>query len=229
MKLSLSFIAATFAADVCQNCADNIVDFTEWINNDNIVCSRYTDPRLQFSRSACKECKIACKPVESSCPGVSELEAGFWNKNGKKIKTQYIERSKEMANKFIDARRENQFAKEVAKLENLKQKQAEKAAKEANKAAKAADWEAWREEKRQKANEARAAKKAAKQEQKRLNKEAKELRKQLRLEKRALAESNKVLFAFYADMEEVYRNVCPDIHLIKDNKMARSYNTFLNN
>ena len=49
---------------------------------------------------------------------------------------------------------------------------------------------------------------------------------QQREEKRLLAEANKVLFAFYADIEEHYEEFCPDLFLIKDNTMARKYEAF---
>ena len=96
---------------------DNIDDFNNWHKNERMECSRYTDPRFaNFERGACKECKIQCVPTEEACPGVSSLEAGFWNRTGKKLRTQYIERAEEMANERALLRRENQFEKEQAKV-----------------------------------------------------------------------------------------------------------------
>jgi len=229
MKLSFALLGAIGGAfgDVCQQCDDNIADFNNWHRNDNIQCSKYTDPRFAgFERGACKECKIQCIPTEEACPGVSALEAGFWNRTGKKLTTQYINRAAEMAAERALARRENQFAKEQAKLNNLKQKLAEKKAKEENKAKKAANYEEWREDRRQQNEAKRAQKKLEKKARKAAAKAAKELRKQMREQKRALADANKVLFAFYSDLEEHYAPVCADMFLIKDNGLARSYEKF---
>jgi len=227
MKLSFALLGAiggAFGGDVCQQCEDNIADFNGWHNNDRIECSRYTDPRFaNFERGACKECKIQCIPVEEACTGVSALEAGFWNRPGKKLTTQYINRAAEMAAERALERRENQFAKEQAKLDKIKNKIDEKKAKEENKKQKKENYEEWRENRRQ-ANEAkRAQKKLEKKARKAAAKAAKELRKQMREQKRALADQNKVLFAFYADLEEHYISVCPDMFLIKDNQQARSF------
>lgn len=226
MKLSFALLGLA-SADVCGDCDASIVDFNNWHNNDKVVCERYTDPRFAFDqRGACKECKIQCKPVEESCPGIEALEAGFWNKTGKKVKSQYITRAEEMAAERALERRNSQFEKETAKYEKIKKKMEEKAAKEANKKAKKEDWAAWREERRL-ANEAkRAQKKQEKKQRKADAKAAKELRKQQREQKRALADANKVLFSFYADLEEHYVSVCPDLFLIKDNKLARKYEMF---
>jgi len=232
MKLSLAFLGAsigqaTAQKDVCGVCDDNISDFNDWHKNDKITCTRYTDPKfINFERGACKECKIQCVPVDEACPGAGDLESGFWNRTGKKLRTQYIERAEQMAAERAMARRQNQFEKEQAKYNKLKNKAAEKAAKALNKKKKAEDWEAWREERRQENEAKRAQKKLEKKERKAAAKAAKELRKQQREEKRALADANKVLFAFYADLEEHYVSVCPDMFLIKDNKMARSYEKF---
>ena len=51
----------------------------------------------------------------------------------------------------------------------------------------------------------------------------------MREQKRFLADQNKTLFAFYADLEEHYHTVCPDMFLITDNTVARSYKKFLAN
>lgn len=230
MKLSLALLAGALA-DVCQDCDDNISDFNAWVNNDRVVCSRYTDPREMYAsaRAACKDCKIQCVPTEEACPGVEALEAGFWNRTGKKLTTQYIERAKEMAEARELQRRKNQFAKEQEKLNKIKQKTAEKKAKAENKAHKKADFEEWREEKRQENEAKRAQKKQEKKDRKAAAKALKELRKEQREQKRALAEQNKVLFAFYADLEEHYVTVCPDMFLIKDNELARSYAKFKQN
>ena len=48
----------------------------------------------------------------------------------------------------------------------------------------------------------------------------------MREQKRLLADQNKTLFAFYADLEEHYDPVCPEMFLIKDNAVARSYQKF---
>ena len=50
--------------------------------------------------------------------------------------------------------------------------------------------------------------------------------KQQREQKRALADKNKVLFSFYADLEEHYAPLCPDLFLIKDNAQARRFKSF---
>ena len=177
MKLSFALLGATLG-DVCQKCDENIVAFNSWHNNDNIQCTRYTDPRLQdFERGACKECKIQCIPTEDACPGVSDLEAGFWNRTGKKLTTQYIERAEKMAADRELARRTNQFAKEQAKLEKVKKKMAEKKAKEENKQFKKDDWSAWREQRRQENEAKRAQRKQEKKDRKAAAKAAKELKK----------------------------------------------------
>ena len=67
-------------------------------------------------RGACKECKVQCVPVEEACPGVQDLEAGFWNRTTKKVLTQYIQRAADIASEREFQRRENQFAKEQAKV-----------------------------------------------------------------------------------------------------------------
>jgi len=234
MKISAAILPFIFAQseagkgkfDVCQACDENIEDFNAWHKNDKITCSRYTDPRFVNLRGACKECKIQCIPSEEACPGVSALEAGFWNRTGKKLTVQYIERAEQMAAERALQRRQNQFEKEQAKYEKTKQKMEEKQAKEENKQFKKADWQAWREDKRQKNEAARAQRKQDKKDKKAAAKAAKELRKQQREQKRALADANKVLFAFYADLEEHYVSVCPDMFLIEDNKMARSFEKF---
>jgi len=157
---------------------ENISAFNDWHNNSNIECTRYTDPRFyDFERGACKECKIQCIPTEDSCPGVTELEAGFWNRTGKKLTTQYIERAERMAAERALTRRTNQFAKEQAKLEKIKNKMAEKKAKEENKQQKQENWEEWRENRRQENEAKRAQKKQEKKDRKAAAKAAKELRK----------------------------------------------------
>merc|ERR1711970_91498 len=226
MKLSFALLGAVYA-DICQQCDENIAAFNNWHKNGNIQCSRYTDPRFaNFERGACKECKIQCVPTEDSCPGVSDLEAGFWNRTGKKVTKQYILRAEKMAAERALARRENQFAKEQAKLEKIKKKIAEREAKAANKEQKKTDWDTWRENRRQENEAKRAQKKKEKKERKAAAKAAKELKKQMREQKRFLADQNKTLFAFYADLEEHYDSVCPDMFLIKDNAEARSYQRF---
>merc|ERR1712131_284313 len=225
MKISAALVPFILArteagkgkSDVCQACDENIEDFNTWHKNEKIVCSRYTDPRFaNFQRGACKECKIQCVPNEEACPGVSALEAGFWNRPGKKLTAQYIERAEEMAAERALQRRQNQFEKETAKYEKIKKKMEEKKAKEENKALKKADWEQWREKKRQENEARRAQRKQEKKDRKAAAKAAKELRKQQREQKRALADKNKVLFSFYADLEEHYAPLCPDLFLIKD-------------
>jgi flagellar biosynthesis GTPase FlhF len=228
MKLSLVLFSAVYG-DVCEDCDANIAAFNGWINNGRIVCSRYTDPRFMTERGACKECKIQCVPTEDACPGISDLEAGFWNRTGKKVTTQYIERAEKMAAERALARKENSFAKEMAKYEKIKKKQEEREAKAANKAWKKASWEEWRENRRQENEAKRAAKKQEKKERKAAAKAAKELRKQMREQKRLLADQNKTLFAFYADLEEHYLSVCTDMFLIKDNALARSFQKFKDN
>jgi len=226
MKLSIALLVGVFA-DVCEVCDDNIATFNGWHNNDNIQCSRYTDPRFaNFERGACKECKIQCIPTEEACPGVSELESGFWNRTGKKLTTQYVERAEEMADERLLGRRENQFAKEQEKFNKIKQKMAEKKAKEDNKQQKKDNWDDWREDRRVANAAQRAQRKVEKKERKAAAKALKEFKKQQREQKRALADQNKVLFAFYADLESHYTTVCPEMFLIKDNKMARSYEQF---
>ena len=71
---------------------------------------------MDFERGACKECKIQCVPSDVVCPGASDLVAGFWNRTGKKLKTQYIERASEMAAQRALTRKTSQFAKEQAKV-----------------------------------------------------------------------------------------------------------------
>merc|ERR1711970_853913 len=227
MKISFALLGAALGQDECQACDENIADFNNWHKNGNIVCSKYTDPRFAgFERGACKECKIQCIPTEDSCPGVSELEAGFWNRTGKKLTTQYIERAEKMAAERALARRENQFAKEQAKLEKIKNKIAEREAKAENKEWKKTNWDARRENRRLENEAKRAQKKQEKKDRKAAAKAAKELKKQMREQKRFLADQDKTLFAFYADLEEHYVSVCPDMFLIKDNAEARSYKQF---
>lgn len=226
MKISFALLSLA-TAEVCGDCDAEIQQFGDWVNNDQIICSRYTDPRAEFEmRGACKECKVQCVPVEEACPGVQDLEAGFWNRTTKKVLTQYIQRAADIASEREFQRRENQFAKEQAKYENIKNKIAEKAAKAANKAAKLANYTQWREDRRLANEAARAQKKVEKKERKAAAKAAKELRKEMREQKRLLADENKALFAFYADVEEHYVSVCPDMFLIKDNSMARSFDRF---
>lgn len=234
MKLSASLFALA-SADICGQCEDHIAAINEWHNQDNIVCSRYTHPRdyAQFnSRAACKECKVKCVPDNEACPGTDDLEAGFWNKTALKIREQYLNRAEQMAaERLADkmaAKMQRNLTKEMAKYDKIKNKLAEKDAKEKNKEWKKADWEAWRQNKRDLANERRAAAKQAKKDAKAAAKAAKEEAKRKRLEKRALADENKVLFAFYADLEEHYDPICPDMFLIKDNKkLARQYSDWL--
>ena len=102
---------------------DHVTAVNEWHNQDNIVCSRYTHPRdyAQFnSRAACKECKIKCVPTEVACPGIDDLEAGFWNKTAMKIREQYIERAAQMqaekAAEKAEARLARNLTKEMAKV-----------------------------------------------------------------------------------------------------------------
>jgi hypothetical protein len=229
MKISLALLGAVFADDEkdCMKCKNYLEEFNTWHSNDKITCSRYTDPRDQFSRGACKECKIQCIPTAEACPGAEDLEAGFWNRTGKKLQTQYVKRAEAMAAERAIQRKANSFAKETAKYEKAKKKAAEKAAKIENKTKKREDFQAWREEKRQKAEAARAQRKQEKKERKAAAKAAKELRKQQREQKRLLADQNKVLFAFYADLEEHYDTICPDMFLISDNKVARSFEKYL--
>lgn len=226
MKLSFALLGLA-TADVCGDCDAQIADFNTWINNDRVVCEKYADPRYaSYERGACKECKIQCKPIEDACPGVDALEAGFWNKTGKKIGAQYITRAEDMQAERSMARKVNQFEKEQEKYEKIKKKLAEKAAKAENKKQKKEDWDQWREDKRQ-ANEARrAARKQEKKVRKAANKAAKALRKEQREQKRLLADQNKVLFSFYSDIEEHYVSVCPDMFLIKDNQEARKFSMF---
>ena len=96
--------------------SDQITSFQTWINNDDVVCSRYVDPKEMFSRGACKECKVQCKPTEEKCAGVAALEAGFWNRTAKKITLQYITRAADMLAADSLQRSNNQFAKEQAKV-----------------------------------------------------------------------------------------------------------------
>lgn len=228
MKLSLAFLGAVFGADVCRQCEEHIENFNNWHKNEEIACTRYTDPRFEnFERGACKECKIQCIPSEDACPGVSELEAGFWNRTGRKLNTQYIKRADQMAAERALQRRENQFAKEQEKLNKIKQKLAEKQAKAENKAYKKADFDQWRQDRREENEAKRAQKKQDKKDRKAAAKAEKAFRKQQREQKRQLADQNKVLFAFYADLEEHYVEVCPEMFLIQDNTdLARQFDKF---
>jgi len=225
MKLSAVFFALA-SADICGDCDVHIADFNAWHGQSNIVCSRYTHPRELFadSRAACKECKVQCVPDNATCPGTDDLEAGFWAKTALKLQEQYIERAESKAASEVAARlelrRSNQMQKELEKYEKLKNKMAEKAAKAENKAQKKEDYAKWREEKREENQARRAAAKQAKKDAKAAAKAAKEEAKRQRLAKRALAEKNKVLFAFYADIEEHYESLCPDMFLIQDNDAA---------
>lgn len=91
--------------------------FNLWHNNVDIVCERYDDPRFgNYERGACKECKIQCRPIEDSCPGITDLEAGWWNKTGKKITTQYMERADAMVAERAMQRSNSQFEKETLKV-----------------------------------------------------------------------------------------------------------------
>jgi len=226
MKLSFALLGLA-AADVCEDCNQQISDFNTWHNNELVVCERYSDPRFAFdSRGACKECKVQCKPVEEACPGIDDIAAGFWNKTGKKVTAQYITRAEEMAAERALQRRQNQFEKETANMKKSRRKWRRKKAKEENKALKKADWEQWREKKRQENEARRAQRKQEKKDRKAAAKAAKELRKQQREQKRALADKNKVLFSFYADLEEHYAPLCPDLFLIKDNAQARRFKSF---
>jgi hypothetical protein len=67
-------------------------------------------------RGACKHCKVKCVPVEEACPGVQDLEAGFWNRTTKKVLVQYVQRAADIAADRDLARREHQFEKEQAKV-----------------------------------------------------------------------------------------------------------------
>jgi len=223
MKLSLAFLGLA-AADVCEDCNAQISQFNMWHQNPLVVCERYTDPRFaNYERGACKECKVQCRPVDEACEGIKDLKAGFWNKTGKKVTAQYIERAEQMSAERAMMRRQNQFEKETAKYEKMKKKMEEKKQKEENKKLKKENWEQWREKKRAENEARRAQRKEEKKERKAAAKAAKELRKQQREQKRALADKNKVLFSFYADLEEHYRQICPDLFLIKDNKTARKF------
>jgi len=219
MKFSLALLGSVFAQEdpACAKCDDIINDFNDWHGNSNIVCSRYTDPRELFSvRGACKECKIQCVPAEDKCAGISDIEAGFWNRTGRKVKEQYINRASKMAAERALERANNQFEKEQEKYNNYKKKMEEKAAKIANKNAKKENWQKWRDDKRAKAEADRAQRKQEKKERKAAAKAAKELRKQQREQKKQLRDNNKVKFAFYADMEEHYAPLCPDMFLIQN-------------
>jgi len=232
MKLSSSlFVLASVNADVCGDCDQHIADINAWHGATNIVCSRYTHPRdyAEFnSRSACKACKVQCVPNEDACKGSSELVAGFWNKTAEKIKYQYVnkaerEAAERMAEKTAMKLQRN-LTKELAKYEKLKNKTEEKANKAANKEWKKSDWDAWRQNKRDLADERRAAAKQAKKEAKAEAKAIKEEQRRKRREKRALAEENKALFSFYADLEEHYDPLCAEMHLIEDNNaLSRAY------
>ncbi|CAG5099394.1 Oidioi.mRNA.OKI2018_I69.XSR.g16507.t1.cds [Oikopleura dioica] len=229
MKLSAAFFALA-SADICGDCDAHIADFNAWHGQSNIVCSRYQHPRDLFvdARAACKECKVQCVPNEETCPGTDDLAAGFWNKTALKLQEQYIKRAESKAAAQVAARlalrSSNKLQKEQDKYNKMKQKMEEKQAKAENKAAKKEDYAKWREEKRAENEARRAAAKQAKKEAKAAAKAAKEEAKRKRLEKRALAEKNKVLFAFYADLEEHYDPLCPDMFLIQDNEVeARKY------
>ena len=88
-----------------------------WHQNPLVVCERYTDPRFaNYERGACKECKVQCRPVDEACEGIKDLKAGFWNKTGKKVTAQYIERAEQMSAERAMMRRQNQFEKETAKV-----------------------------------------------------------------------------------------------------------------
>ena len=100
-----------------------IATFNSWLNNDRVTCDEYVDPRDQFSaRGACKDCKIKCIPDEEACPGVSQLEAGFYNKTSTKMLSQYVLRAAEMANDIVTERRNNQMVKELAKVSTYQKK-----------------------------------------------------------------------------------------------------------
>jgi hypothetical protein len=120
MKISLALLGLG-NADICGDCNDEISQFSNWINNDQLVCSKYTDPRIEFDmRGACKDCKVKCVPVETACPGVQDLEAGFWNRTTKKVLVQYVQRAADIAAQREMVRRENQFAKEQEKVSLIK-------------------------------------------------------------------------------------------------------------
>ncbi|CAG5099398.1 Oidioi.mRNA.OKI2018_I69.XSR.g16509.t1.cds [Oikopleura dioica] len=234
MKLTGSVLAAMASADVCGDCDANIAEFNAWHAQSNIICSRYTHPRdyAQFAdprAAACKDCKVQCVPDNATCPGTDDLEAGFWNKTALKLKEQYVNRAEIQAAKKVAEKAAATLARNLTKEKNkydkIVNKLAEKKAKSENKAWKESDWESWRENRRQENEAKRAQRKQEKKDAKAAAKALKELRKQQRLEKRALADKNKVLFAFYAELEEHYDVLCPEMHLIQDNQnMARKFN-----
>lgn len=178
--------------------------------------------RVELARNAKSSVNRLKKPVQELM--ILRLDSG--TKLEKKVTAQYITRAEEMAAERALQRRQNQFEKETAKYEKIKKKMEEKKAKEENKALKKADWEQWREKKRQENEAARAQRKQEKKDRKAAAKAAKELRKQQREQKRALADKNKVIFSFYADLEEHYAPLCPDLFLIKDNAQARRFKSF---
>jgi len=211
--------ASPVTSPECPKCDDVITTFNDWHGNANIVCSRYQDPRDQFDpRGACKECKVQCVPTEEKCPGITEIKAGHWWRTGVKLMEQYVERaelqSQQREQAKLEQRRKNNFAKEQAKYNKELKKKEEREAKALNKAEKAADWEAWRENKRQENEAKRAQRKQEKKDRKAAARAAKEYRKKQRDAKRLLAEKQKTIFAFYADLELNYESVCPDMFLI---------------
>jgi len=229
MKLTASFLVALASGDICGDCNENIAEFNAWHAQSNIICSRYTHPRdyAEFAdprAAACKDCKVQCVPNNDTCPGTDQLKAGFWNKTALKLKEQYVNRAEDWkAAKAAEAAARN-LEKEKAKYDKIVNKLAEKKEKTENKEWKKEDYSSWRENRRQENEAKRALKKQQKKDAKAAAKAAKELRKQQRLEKRALAEKNKVLFAFYAELEEHYEPLCPDMFLIQDNdNLARKF------
>jgi len=235
MKLSASlFVLASVNADVCGDCDQHIAEINEWHNASNIVCSRFTHPRdyAQFdTRAQCKSCKVQCVPTNDACAGAEELEAGFWNKTALKIKAQYVNKAEQLAAERLAEktaqRLQRNLTKEMAKYEKIKNKTEEKQAKEDNKAWKAEDRESWRENRRQQNEAKRAAAKEAKKERKAAAKAAKEEARERRRQKRLLADENKALFSFYADLEKHYAPLCDDMHLIENNsKLSRAYTAF---
>lgn len=235
MKLSSSlFVLASVNADICGDCDQHIAEINEWHGASNIVCERFTHPRdyAEFdTRAQCKACKVQCTPTNDACPGAEDLEAGFWNKTALKIKAQYVNKAEELAAERLAEktamRLQRNLTKEMEKFEKIKNKMEEKKAKTDNKEWKQSDFEAWRQNKRDIADARRAAAKQAKKEAKAAVKAAKEEAKRKRLEKRALADTNKALFSFYADLESHYEPLCADMHLIEDNnKLSRAYTAF---
>ncbi|CBY15820.1 unnamed protein product [Oikopleura dioica] len=235
MKLSSSlFVLASVNADICGDCDQHIADINTWHGASNVVCSRYTHPRdyAQFdTRAACKACMVQCVPNNDACSGAEDLEAGFWNKTALKIKAQYVNKAEEFAAERLAEktrmRLQRNLTKETAKYNKIKNKTEEKQAKADNKEWKESDRETWRQNKRDIANARRAAAKQAKKEAKAAAKAAKEEAKEKRLAKRALADANKALFSFYADLEKHYEPLCEEMHLIEDNnKLSRAYSQF---